>query len=228
MQDKITLYRGIPAFSDLELAAIKQDITQNGLKPTSTSSRFSDTRGFMTQSEMEHLLNIGIASREQVHQTGSQSQYIFACGDEHGAKYYARNHRDSPMGLVVKFTTTLDNLIIDFYDYLGKIHLHNLTPKQIETVESIYGPISRHIPHLQAAASVSGASYFEHLEAICHDKELINSHLNNQRLLLGAGGGVHFKSSFLVKAPIERDSIISIDDCPPSVLATGSLKFNQI
>ena len=203
----IILYRGI----NCSRASSKNTILLNGI---------IGTEGKMWELYFKNIIkplskiNINDYSNANELLTETNSRAICACGDELSASYYSCIHNSGNFPLTVKFHTTLDNIYIDGRDFLYTVF-------QLWDMKSSndFAKIRRILSDLFGVRILQYFDYCktenDHQKRIiycnyaCHDNDVKLSHLKNGIMIKGRNN-THFKSAFLVKAPIPKEDIIDV------------------
>jgi len=204
---KLILYRGINCLE----ASAKDNILSNGIIGTEGKMWEFYFRNMVKPFIDNDLSNVPKSDELFL---DSESRAIFACGDELSASYYACIHNSGNFPFVIKFQTILDNIYIDGRDFLYTVFQlwdmnspHNFV-KLRHVLSNLYGEsILQYFDHCKTEKDHN--KRITYCNYACHDNEVKLAHLNNQTMIKGRFG-THFKSTFLVKAPINKEDILDV------------------
>lgn len=139
---------------------------------------------------------------------------IYATGDEYGASYYAQVHNQTKANrapILIAFDAPISGASVDGNDFLyNAVFQPNYHHKRREAAVAIYG--EGILKYLEKAW---GSDDHDYRIALCdlalQDLDVIKSHYDNQAVIEGRHG-VHFCSTFKIKAPINSDQIVEVSD----------------
>ena len=144
----------------------------------------------------------------------TKTRAVYACGDEFGASYYAHKHNTGKFPMIVKFQADIEDFYVDGNDFLytvfqlwdtrnpnnfSKVRKHLVTLLG-DQIRKYFDPCETETDHKRRIIYCNYA---------CRDNEVKLAYLNNGLIIKGRHN-THFKSSFVVKAPIIKEDIIAI------------------
>ena len=161
----------------------------------------------------------------------AETKAIFGCGDEYGAAYYAHIHNKGNLPTIIKFQADIDEFYIDGRDFLYTIFQlwdrngKNNFSKASQILVSIFGSkISNYFDCcFDEPDSMRRIIYCNYA---CFDNDIKLAYLNNQQITKGRHN-THFKSSFVIKAPIDKNDIIDIYS-PQKPMLLPNIKLEDI
>jgi hypothetical protein len=209
----VVLYRGL-AVSTEDAGTVPRRILENGLRGDEGQWRLplNDLRG-----RISSLFAKPDLSTVDTDDRASQFFTICACGDANGATYYACKHNRSSTNiapLAIEFEAAVDDVFVDGRDFLYPAfqfwdrETADAFRSQLEALSHIFGDAVE--PYFRKAASSKSQSYRVAVcRLACQDREVLEAHARNCRLIQGRYGTM-FCSAFQVRVPVPAHSIKAV------------------
>lgn len=133
-----------------------------------------------------------------------------ACGEPEGALYYACHHncyKENDTPILIEFEALLDDVVVDGNDFLYTLFQLGNPPVARPIAESIFGAAI--LQYIDRAWLSEDRERIAICDLAVQDEAVIKAHSRNEIVIAGRHG-THFRSAFLVKAPVSSDRITNV------------------
>jgi len=213
-------YRGI-LISDNQAENVKEEMLKNGVLGEKESACYVHNMKDKLTAYFENInlsLKITRPSVRVDDKSGFHTEYldsdicIYCSGDLNTAAFYANrerqySHKIIEAPLVVEFEANLEDVHIDSRDFLATC-FSTFRITNVDVLTRLFG--KKILDYYDKAKKSNNSDYaFAMLDLACQDSDIVLAHYNNKDYIEGRYH-VNFVSSFTVKAPIKKESIIDV------------------
>lgn len=203
------LYRGI-AVTELAATATIGAIRENGL---AVGAGFWKLAVHDLKPNLDALWQSSALSKKLTRPEGDQPvSRICACAKRLDALYYACSHNrkdDHTASILIAFDVDVRDVIVDGRDFLYTVfQLGNPTASR-QGLLQVFGPAILRYSDRAWATSEQNAR-IAYCDLAIQDAEVIAAHAAND-LTIGGRYGTRFSSAFMVRAPVARENIVSVE-----------------
>jgi len=232
----LELYRGI-AVSEREIGKVIQNIHNVGLD-VGQGHWVLMVNDLRNEVDFSKWVRDPELTTEVTRKKDFEIETFAATGDLETSLFYACKHNrmtEKTEGVIVKFTTSLENIFVDGRDFLytvfsmfdAKDRSEEHRKRVRETLGHLYGP--EIFQYFDEATKTPQHKYRRRIALVdlaVNDPQVVIFHASN-RIWISGRYGTWFRSSFLVKGKAPPSKIVSVNhvDCVAAVIEKGIPPF---